>query len=69
MFQYHSVSVARLAFQACSFNHSDISPFRINNLRSLIERDSRDCDQSSNGPGSLTGFSSIAAPVTARSAK
>jgi hypothetical protein len=26
VFQYHSVSVTRVAFQACSFNHSDISP-------------------------------------------
>jgi hypothetical protein len=26
VFPYHSVSVARVAFQACSFNHSDISP-------------------------------------------
>jgi hypothetical protein len=25
--------VARFAFQACSFNYSDISPFRINDLR------------------------------------
>ena len=28
-----SVCVEGLAFQACSFNHSDISPFRINHLR------------------------------------
>jgi len=27
--------VAKIAFQACSFNHSDISPFRINDLRAL----------------------------------
>ena len=26
LFQYHSVSVAGIVFQACSFNHSDISP-------------------------------------------
>jgi hypothetical protein len=26
VFQYHSVSLAEVAFQACSFNHSDISP-------------------------------------------
>jgi len=26
VFQYHSVSVAGIVFQACSFNHSDISP-------------------------------------------
>jgi hypothetical protein len=31
--RYVSTSVERLAFQACSFNHSDISPFRINGLR------------------------------------
>jgi hypothetical protein len=29
---YPSAFLARLAFQACSFNHSDISPFRINDL-------------------------------------
>src|SRR6188472_2446887 len=29
------MSVARFAFQACSFNHSDISPFRINELRAV----------------------------------
>ena len=28
VFQYHSVNVAEIAFQACSFNHSDISPFK-----------------------------------------
>ena len=26
------------AFQACSFNHSDISPFRINNLRAALNK-------------------------------
>jgi hypothetical protein len=26
LFQYHAVSVAGFVFQACSFNHSDISP-------------------------------------------
>jgi hypothetical protein len=31
--RYHSVQLAGVVFQACSFNHSDISPFRINNLR------------------------------------
>ena len=40
--------LARFAFQACSFNHSDISPFRINNLRSLqAQRLFCDCDKSS----------------------
>jgi len=31
--RYGSTLLARFAFQACSFNHSDISPFRINHLR------------------------------------
>jgi hypothetical protein len=30
--RYHSMSVAGFVFQACSIDHSDISPFRINNL-------------------------------------
>ena len=38
MFRCRSVSVARFVFQACSFNHSDISPFRINNLRAACNR-------------------------------
>jgi len=29
----HAVADRQSNFQACSFNHSDISPFRINNLR------------------------------------
>jgi len=53
------MSLARFAFQACSFNHSDISPFRINDLRWFVNRDSADCDKSSNVPRSLAGFSSI----------
>jgi hypothetical protein len=35
VFQYHSVSVSRVAFQACSIDHSDISPFKINDLRAV----------------------------------
>ena len=31
--RYVSTLLQRSAFQACSFNHSDISPFRINHLR------------------------------------
>ena len=34
MFPYRSVSVAGFVFQASAFNHSAISPFRINHLRS-----------------------------------
>jgi hypothetical protein len=63
VFWCQSVSVTRVAFQACSIDHSDVSPFRINNLRSRVEGDGRDCDKSSNVPRSLTGFSSIAAPL------
>jgi hypothetical protein len=52
MFRYHSVCVARIAFQACSFNHSDISP----SLESTIYGHSpvrivSDCDKSSTGDG------------------
>ena len=50
-------------------DHSDISPFRINDLQSCLKGNIGDCDKSSNVPRSLTGFSSIAAPLTARSAK
>ena len=29
------MSLEEFAFQACSFNHSDISPFRVNDLRAI----------------------------------
>jgi hypothetical protein len=57
------MSLARFAFQACSIDHSDISPFRINNLRTHNDQEFADCDKSSNVPRSLTGLSSIAAPL------
>src|SRR6266542_1765118 len=44
------------AFQACSIDHSDISPFRINDLRSCVDQDSADCDKSSNAPEHLQAF-------------
>ena len=53
------VSSESYAFQACSIDHSDISPFRINSLRPQVDPDGRDCDKSSNVPRSLTGFPSI----------
>ena len=34
-FRCSSVSLTGFAFQACSFNHSDISPFRVNDLRAI----------------------------------
>ncbi len=48
--RYYSVSVARIAFQACSFNHSAISPFRVNDLRAVrLSRIHRDCLASLDG--------------------
>src|SRR6185295_9307375 len=35
MFLYHSMQLAGIVFQACSIDHSDISPFRINDLRTV----------------------------------
>jgi hypothetical protein len=56
------VSVDGFAFQACSFNHSDISPFRINNLRTRKSQNSGIMISPPMCSRSLTGFSSIAAP-------
>ena len=44
MFRCHSMRLAGIAFQGCSFNHSDISPFRIIDLRALSVLGSADCD-------------------------
>ena len=57
------------AFQACSIDHSDISPFRINDLRTHNDQGIADCDKSSNVPRSLTGFFKYSRAITARSAK
>jgi hypothetical protein len=35
--------LARVAFQSCSFNHSDISPLRINNLQPQTDPMFADC--------------------------
>jgi hypothetical protein len=35
VFRYRSVTLAEIAFQACSIDHSDISPFRISYLRTI----------------------------------
>jgi len=37
MFRCCSMQLAGVVFQACSFNHSDISPFRINALRAVAK--------------------------------
>jgi hypothetical protein len=36
-----SVSLARIAFQACAIDHSAISPFRINHLQATVVGTSR----------------------------
>jgi hypothetical protein len=46
VFQRDFVSVARFAFRACSFNHSDISPFRINELPRLNRKNNELCQTS-----------------------
>jgi hypothetical protein len=38
-----STLLQRIAFQACSFNHSDISPFRINHLQTTDRAESDLC--------------------------
>ena len=38
VFRCRSVMLAAIAFQACSLNHSDISPFRINGLRTVRDQ-------------------------------
>src|SRR5258705_12926141 len=48
------------AFQACSFNHSDISPFRINYLQATIGIRIANCVTPPNVSRALTGVSSIA---------
>jgi hypothetical protein len=52
---------AGIYFQACSFNHSDISPFRINHLQRHQREGITNCVRPPNVPQSLTGVSSIAA--------
>ena len=60
---YSSARASGVNFQACLIDRSSISPFRINNLRTRNDQNFADCDKSSNVLRSLTGFSSIAAPV------
>jgi hypothetical protein len=51
------VRLTSFDFQACSFNHSDISPFRINELQAAADDYLRDCDRSPNLSKSLTAIS------------
>ena len=37
----HAIADRQSNFQACSFNHSDISPFRINSLRAVADQITR----------------------------
>jgi hypothetical protein len=61
------MSVARFAFQACLIDCSSISPFRINDLQSQLNRRNLNCDTPPNLPRSLTGIFSIAGPDRPRS--
>jgi hypothetical protein len=60
LLRYVSPSVQRIAFQACAFNHSAISPFRINHLRILDRAESDLCPDCaltlSASPHILTGY-------------
>ena len=50
MFRYYSMQLAGIVFQACSFNHSDISPFRINDLRAVQNSVAQNPPSNSSGP-------------------
>jgi hypothetical protein len=58
--RYVSTWLQRTAFQACAFNHSAISPFRINHLRILDRAESDLCPDCaltlSASPHILTGY-------------
>ena len=45
------MSLEEFAFQACSFNHSDISPFRINDLRAVWNSVSQNPPSNPSVPG------------------
>ena len=61
LFQCRLVMLATIVFQACSFNHSDISPFRIRDLQSQLSPATGNCVRPPNVRRSLTVISSIAA--------
>ena len=44
------MSLAQFAFQACSIDHSDISPFRINRLRTVWISLSQNAPSNPRGP-------------------
>jgi len=55
------MALARFVFQACSFNHSDISPYRINDFQLRQTPISPNCVRPWNILRSLARISSIAA--------
>ena len=67
MFPCRLVTLAKIAFQACSIDHSDISPFRINGSRVAPNDYLRNCVRPPNVPRSLTGISSIAVDASVAS--
>ena len=60
----HAIADRQSNFQACSFNHSDISPFTINDLRLRTDREDANCVTPRNVSQSLTRVSSIAGSRT-----
>src|SRR5438128_1040013 len=58
-----SVTLAKIAFQACAIDHWAISPFTISDLRLRNDWEDANCVRPPNVPRSLTGYSSIAAPL------
>jgi hypothetical protein len=69
--RYVSTLFQRSAFQACSLNHSDISPFRINHLRTCDRAESDLCPDCaltlSTSPHILTGWAITALSAAASS--
>jgi hypothetical protein len=63
LFQYHAVSVAGFVFQACSFNHSDISP-RLESIS--YERSNKDYRTRRRFPAGLPPSPFLSAAYTAR---
>ena len=49
------MQLAGINFQACSFNHSEFSPFRINHSQSQLNGENANCDTRSNVLQSRTG--------------
>jgi Sigma-70 region 2 len=65
------MSLARFAFQACSFNHSDISPFKNNKLAAAAQQEERELCHTLQGLGITYGHFKYSRPrpIDERSAR